>query len=81
MPKKQGEMPNHRWVAMFMTACLPVEKFLMGGHPLTTIEADSIARTIEGLQTALDVWARKNRRPIKPFLETFVAGRQRISKR
>ena len=82
MPKEQGEVSVNRWVAMFMTACVPVEKYLMGGHPLTDIEADSMTSTIEGLRTALDVWKRKNRRPSQQsFVEVFNAARLRPRKR
>jgi hypothetical protein len=61
-PKEEGGVLANRWVGLFMTACQPVEKHLIEGHPLTVIEEDSVTNTIKGLQTALEVWIRKNQR-------------------
>lgn len=65
MPEELKTEPIHRSIARFMLGCAPLEQHLMEGHALSDTEAESIATTITGLQTAFIVWKHKNGRPVE----------------
>lgn len=65
-------------VARFMTATSPIGAHLMAGKPLTEVELDSIVNTYLELQTAIEVWRRKNSLPSKVSRRSFVKGSRSV---
>ena len=54
-----------RLIANLMSASAPVEEYLRQGKPLSPQELESLALTISGLQTFLEIWKRKHRPPLE----------------
>ncbi|WHZ25352.1 MAG: hypothetical protein OJF51_000147 [Nitrospira sp.] len=50
----------------------------MAGKPLTEVELDSIVNTYLELQTAIEVWRRKNSLPSKVSRRSFVKGSRSV---
>jgi hypothetical protein len=53
-----------RAIASFLSACLPVEKYLQAGTSLTNLQLDTISTAIQGLQTNIVVWKSKAGRAV-----------------
>jgi hypothetical protein len=53
-------MQVQRMVTDFIKASTPLEAYLQQGGPLSSLQLDSVAATVSGLQTFLDIWKRKN---------------------
>ena len=64
MTMDDAELAFGRSLATFMSACTPIERHLLEGHPLSDTHLDLIATTAAGLQTAIVVWKQKNGIPI-----------------
>ncbi len=47
---------TNRMVADFMKVSSDVERYLQQKQPLTDVQLESIATTIQGLQTLLETW-------------------------
>lgn len=60
----ETEVAFGRTLATFMSACTPIEKHLLEGHPLTETNLELISTTAAGLQTAILVWKDKHGIPI-----------------
>jgi len=59
-------MTTDRIVAEFVTASAHLESYLQQQGPLTPVQEDAVANTIQGLQTFFDIWkikARTSRQP------------------
>ena len=54
------EVAFGRSLAAFMSACTPIEEHLLEGLPLSETNLQLISTTAAGLQTAIQVWMRKN---------------------
>jgi hypothetical protein len=61
----QKELDAQRLIANLMSASAPREMYLQQGKPLTDLQMESLALTIEGLQTFLDVWRRKHGKKVQ----------------
>ncbi len=66
----EAEVAFGQSLAMFMSACSPIEQHLMDGKPLTDTNLELISTVTMGLQTAIVVWKQKNGIPINR-LEPF----------
>jgi hypothetical protein len=55
-------MTNDRLVAEFITASAHLEAHLQQKGPLTAVQEDAVANTIQGLQTFFDLWRMKRRK-------------------
>jgi len=56
---KVGRMPPataSRLIANFMTALIPIEKYLKGGRPLTGLQVESLSLALATVESFLAVW-------------------------
>ena len=50
----------NRAFADFMSASVRIEQHLQQGGRLTSVQLESLAQTVSGLQAFLDIWTRKH---------------------
>ena len=63
---QEDRMTTDRIVTDFMTASAHLESYLQQRGPLTAVQQDAIANTMQGLQTFFDLWKMKRAVPSPP---------------
>ena len=64
--QQEDRMTTDRIVTDFMTASAHLESYLQQSGPLTAVQRDAIANTMQGLQTFFDIWKMKRAVPRPP---------------